>query len=80
MSAVVLIAPATIPSPMPCLIIIAAKNSDSGAVTEELCDLAYHALVLMFTQGLDPRDIAGTLAKRHKKEGNLKKQNDKGAY
>ena len=61
-------------------VIIAAKNGDGVAVTGELCDLAYHALVLMFEQGVKPRDIAAALAKRHQKEGNLKEKNEKGTY
>ncbi len=58
--------------------IIAAKNNDPGALAEELADLAYHALVLMRTQGLSPEDIREVLTKRHGKEGNLKKKNIKG--
>jgi phosphoribosyl-ATP pyrophosphohydrolase/phosphoribosyl-AMP cyclohydrolase len=61
-------------------VILAAKNGDSTAVAEELADLSYHALVLMFQAGVKPRDIAATLAKRHQKEGNLKDKNEKGAY
>ena len=52
--------------------IIAAKNNDKEGLTGEISDLAYHALVLMFTQGVSLRDIRGELAKRHKIKGNSK--------
>jgi phosphoribosyl-ATP pyrophosphohydrolase/phosphoribosyl-AMP cyclohydrolase len=61
-------------------VIIAANNGATTAVAEELADLTYHALVLMFQAGVKPRDIAATLARRHQKEGNLKDKNEKGAY
>ncbi len=60
--------------------IIAAKNGKKEPLAEELCDLCYHALALMFTQGLEPRDITATLMKRHQKEGNLKDKHEKGQY
>ena len=44
--------------------IIAAKNSDRDELTEEISDLTYHILVLMFTQGISPRDIFEKLALR----------------
>jgi len=44
--------------------IIAAKNGDKAALTGEISDLAYHLLVLMFTQGVTPRDITAELVKR----------------
>jgi phosphoribosyl-ATP pyrophosphohydrolase/phosphoribosyl-AMP cyclohydrolase len=58
--------------------IIAAKNGDRDALAQELADLAYHALVLMHTQGLSPMDVREVLAKRHGIEGNLKEKNVKG--
>ena len=61
-------------------VIIAAKNADKKAVAEELCDLAYHALVLMFEQGVKPRELAAALYGRHQKEGNLKEKNEKGQF
>jgi len=61
-------------------VIIAAKNSDKEELTGEISDLAYHLLVLMFTQDVTPQDIQAELATRHQVEGNLKKQNTKGEY
>jgi phosphoribosyl-ATP pyrophosphohydrolase/phosphoribosyl-AMP cyclohydrolase len=58
--------------------IIAAKNGNGDALAEELADLAYHALVLMYKQGLSPNDVRAVLAKRHRVEGNLKEKNVKG--
>ena len=52
--------------------IIAAKNGSMEELVEEISDLAYHALVLMFTQGVSPREIRKKLSKRHMVEGNLK--------
>ena len=46
--------------------IIAAKNSDKAELTAELADLAYHALVLMYKQGLTPQDVLQEMAKRQK--------------
>jgi len=57
--------------------IIAAKNRDKDGLIGELSDLAYHALVLMFEQGVKPRDITANLAKRHNVSGNLKVKNEK---
>ena len=44
--------------------IIAAKNADKDELTAEIADLAYHLLVLMFTQGVAPRDITKEIASR----------------
>ena len=52
--------------------IIAAINRDNPLLVEEIADLAYHLLVLMFIRGVTPRDITEKLARRHKIEGNLK--------
>jgi len=60
--------------------IIAAKNSDKEELIGEISDLAYHLLVLMFTQGVTPQNIQAELTTRHQVEGNLKKQNTKGEY
>ena len=60
--------------------IIAAKNGDGPGLIEEIADLAYHVLVLMFDRGLTPGDIREKLAERHRVEGNLKAKNEKGAY
>lgn len=53
--------------------IIAAKNSDSEALTGEICDLIYHIIVLMAERGLTPDDIFAELEARSKKMHNLKK-------
>ncbi|MCL2530611.1 MAG: phosphoribosyl-ATP diphosphatase [Oscillospiraceae bacterium] len=52
--------------------IIAAKNNDKAELTLELCDLAFHAAVLMAQMGISPEDIAAELDKRAAKTGNLK--------
>ena len=52
--------------------IIAAMHRDKPLLAEEIADLSYHLLVLLFEQGARPRDVAETLAKRHRVEGNLK--------
>ena len=44
--------------------IVAAKNGDKAELSAEISDLAYHLLVLMFTQGVTPRDVTEELAKR----------------
>ena len=47
--------------------IIAAIHRDKTMLAEEISDLAYHLLVLLFEQGATPRDITETLAaRRHK--------------
>ncbi|MCL2751145.1 MAG: bifunctional phosphoribosyl-AMP cyclohydrolase/phosphoribosyl-ATP diphosphatase HisIE [Firmicutes bacterium] len=61
-------------------VIIAAKNGDSSAIVDEISDLAYHVLVLMYEQGITPRDISSELVKRHQTEGNLKAKNKKGKF
>jgi len=60
--------------------IIAAKNNDKADLIGELSDLAYHLLVLMFTQGVTPKDVQAELTTRHQIQGNLKEQNNKGEY
>jgi len=44
--------------------IIAAKNADKAELTAELADLAYHVLVLMHAQGLQPRDVLAEMVER----------------
>ena len=44
--------------------IIAAKNGDKAELTAEAADLIYHLLVLMHTQGLEPRDILAEMVSR----------------
>ena len=60
-------------------VIIAAKNGRNEETAGELCDLVYHALVLMVQQGITLEDIEAILTERHGKAGNLMKfrQTDK---
>jgi len=52
--------------------IIAAKNDDRAELVNELCDLAFHAAVLMAQAGVTPDEIAQELDRRAEKTGNLK--------
>ena len=52
--------------------IIAAKNNDKDELTNEMCDLIYHMMVLMAEQGVELSDIGGILEQRRQKIGNLK--------
>ena len=52
--------------------IIAAKNQDNDELSNEMCDLIYHMLVLMAQQGLELSDIQANLEQRRQKIGNLK--------
>ena len=54
-------------------VIIAAKNEKKEDTVNEICDLAYHVLVLMAEQGIAVEDVAEVLEERRKKIGNLKK-------
>jgi len=45
-------------------IIIAAKNANKAELTAEISDLAYHVLVLMYTQGLQPKDVLSEMINR----------------
>jgi len=45
-------------------VIIAAKNANKAELTAEIADLAYHVLVLMYTQGITPRDVNAELINR----------------
>ena len=60
--------------------IIAAKNEDKEELIDEISDLVYHMLVLMFTQGVTMQDITAKLAERHNTEGNLKSKNERGSF
>ncbi|MCL2106098.1 MAG: phosphoribosyl-ATP diphosphatase [Oscillospiraceae bacterium] len=58
-------------------VIIAAKNAACGSGEKaelilELCDLAFHAAVLMAQLGIEPGEISRELALRSQKTGNLK--------
>jgi len=60
--------------------IIAAKNHDADALVGEISDLTFHTLVLMFLEGVSPREIKAELNRRHQVQGNLKDKNEKGAF
>lgn len=46
-------------------VIIAAQHQGKDRLISELADLAYHCLVLMAQQGVEPHEIAGELERRH---------------
>lgn len=54
-------------------VIIAAKNGDNALLTDEICDLLYHLLVLMVEQNISMQDVESVLQKRQQTVGNLKK-------
>lgn len=58
--------------------IIAAKNNDKAEIVNEIADVTYHMLVLMFKMGISLRDVSGKLAERFQVQGNLKVKNEKG--
>lgn len=47
-------------------VIIAAKDEDANALTNELSDLFYHLLVLMVERGVSIETVAGELSRRGK--------------
>lgn len=59
--------------------IIAAKNNDNDELSNEICDLVFHVLVMMAEQGVGLSDIEQILEQRRQKIGNLKQfhQTDK---
>lgn len=60
--------------------VIASKNNNKEDIIDEISDLAYHTIVLMYDRGITIDDIKKNLTKRHKVEGNKKIQNKKGEY
>ncbi len=52
--------------------IIAAKNNDKDELSNEMCDLIYHMLVLMVESGVELDDVMKILEERRQKIGNLK--------
>ena len=52
--------------------IIAAKNQDKEELSNEMCDLIYHMMVLMVEQGVELSNIGDILEQRRQKIGNLK--------
>lgn len=59
--------------------IIAAKNSDKEEISNEICDLIYHLMVMMAECDVPLEDIMNILDARRAKIGNLKvmRQTDK---
>ena len=53
-------------------VIIAAKNGKQEDTVGELSDLLYHLTVLMVQQGIPLEAVEEELARRHRKQGNLK--------
>ena len=56
--------------------IVAAKNGDNEQLCAEICDLAYHILVLMAEVSLPLEQVEAELAGRRAKIGNLKEMRD----
>ncbi len=52
--------------------IIAAKNGKQAETVGEISDLLYHLTVLMVNEDIPFEAVEAELARRHKKEGNLK--------
>ena len=52
--------------------IIAAKNLDNEELSNEICDLLYHILVLMAERELPLEQVIAILEQRRQKIGNLK--------
>ena len=52
--------------------VIAAKNQDNEELSNEICDLLYHMLVLMAECNLPLEDVEEILEQRRQKIGNLK--------
>lgn len=61
-------------------VIIAAKNNDKDSIVNEIGDLAYHIIALMFVSQVTTEDVKKLLYERHKKTGNKKEKNDKGEF
>jgi len=59
--------------------IIAAKNQDKEELSNEICDLIYHLMVMMAESGIELSDVMSILDARRAKIGNLKvmRQTDK---
>ena len=53
-------------------IIIAAKNNDKDEISNEICDLIYHILVLMNACDIPLNNVYSILQQRSLKVGNLK--------
>ena len=53
-------------------VIISSKNGDNNETVLEICDLAYHVMVLMANQGISLEEVIEELEKRREKIGNKK--------
>ena len=53
-------------------VIIAAKGNDKDEVINEICDLAYHVLVLMVDKNIDMEEVENELIARRNKINNFK--------
>ena len=53
-------------------VIIAAKGNDKYEVINEICDLAYHILVLMVDKNIDMEEVENELIARRNKINNFK--------
>ena len=58
-------------------VIIAAKNNDKEEQVNEICDLAYHLLVLMVDKNIELKEIEAELIKRRNKNNNFKGERKK---
>ena len=53
-------------------VIIAAKGEDKNEIVNEICDLAYHILVLMVDKNIDMEEVENELIARRNKINNFK--------
>ncbi len=53
--------------------VIAAKNKDNEELSNEICDLIYHMIVMMVERGVTVEEVERILEERRQKIGNLKK-------
>jgi len=58
-------------------VVVAAKGGDKQETTYEICDLAYHLLVLMVQSGIAEGEIVTELAKRHVIDKKVKQETSK---
>ena len=58
-------------------VIIAAKNDCREEQVNEICDLAYHLLVLMVDKGIELSEVEEELIKRRNKSNNFKGERKK---
>lgn len=53
-------------------VVVASLSQSKEELVGEICDLAYHLVVLMVEKGVTPQDIEAELEKRAAKQHNLK--------